>query len=51
MAQLKSARSRNLRPFFSCCRIAQMCLGFSGGFGPINRPAFQGLAGSLKRSG
>ncbi len=43
MARLKSARSRTLRCICSLVRIAQTCLGCSGGFGPTSLPLFQGL--------
>ena len=33
------------------CRIAQTCFGFSGAFGPISLPAFQGLLEVRNRSG
>ena len=35
MAQLNIARSRRRPLTISCWRIAQMCLGFSGAFGPM----------------
>lgn len=43
-------RSRTRLATLSCCRIAQMCLGFSGALGPMRRPAFQGRRGMMKRS-
>jgi hypothetical protein len=51
MAQLNIARSRHLPFVFSCCRIVQMCFGFSGALGPTMRPTFQGFFGVRNRSG
>jgi len=43
MAQLNIAKSRRRPLAFSCWRIAEKCFGFSGAFGPMMRPAFQGF--------
>jgi hypothetical protein len=50
-AQLKRAKSRYRRAVLSSWRIAQICFGLSGAFGPTMRPAFQGLRGIRNRSG
>jgi hypothetical protein len=43
MAQLNIARSRRRPLAFSCWRIAQMCFGFSGAFGPDDAFCIPGL--------
>ena len=44
IARLKSARSRVRRARCNWVRIAHTCRGWSGGFGPMYLPLFQGRA-------